>query len=158
MTHSRYTYISVANHIVSDDIQSELVSDLTKLFGHVLSHHPSIKRSPLTDALSSLGSGLANFFQPHVQAVQKVVFYTKCDCMHSQRSVRYKSHWHIPLFFIQIGCRFGETLTAASAFHTSLTTGTDEIATLDSSSALAQHGQNALSALKDAVTDILRKP
>ena len=78
----RCTYnVSVAHKIVTDDIQTELVSELTKLFGHVLSHHPSVKRNSFTDALSSLGSGLANFFQPHVQAIQQVVFYIKCDYM-----------------------------------------------------------------------------
>ena len=80
MTYSRCTYdVSAAHKIVTDDIQTEIVSDLTKLFGHVLSHHPSVKRNSFTDALSSLGSGLASFFQPHVQAVQQVVYDTICD-------------------------------------------------------------------------------
>nr|XP_022339328.1 uncharacterized protein LOC111134517 [Crassostrea virginica] len=120
--------IVAAHKIVTDDIQTEIVSDLTKLFGHVLSHHPSVKRQSFTDALSSLGSGLASFFQPHIQAIQQMV------------------------------SGVGESLKqTASAFHTSLTTGTHGTAIHDSASALAQHGQNALSALKDAVSDILQQ-
>lgn len=65
-------FCSVAHHLVSDGIQTELVSELTKLFGHALSLHPGHKRSTFSDALSSIGQGLANFFQPHVQAVQQV--------------------------------------------------------------------------------------
>ena len=91
MTYSRCTYdVSAAHKIVTDDIQTEIVSDLTKLFGHVLSHHPSIKRSSFTDALSSLGSGLASFFQPHVQAIQQVVLYIKC--VDTVNVLRDKSH------------------------------------------------------------------
>lgn len=45
----------------------------------------------------------------------------------------------------------------ANAFHTALTTGAHGQAVSQSSAALVQHGQNALSALKDAVTDVLRK-
>lgn len=65
-------FCSVAHHLVSDGIQTELVSELTKLFGHALSLHPGHKRGTFSDALSSIGQGLANFFQPHVQAVQQV--------------------------------------------------------------------------------------
>lgn len=63
---------TAAHHTVSNNLQNELVTDLTSLFGKVLSYHPGTKRSTFTDALSSLGSGLANFFQPHIQAVQQV--------------------------------------------------------------------------------------
>lgn len=51
----------------------------------------------------------------------------------------------------------GESLKqTSSAFQTSLSTGAHGAAITDSTSQLAQHGQNALSALKDAVSDILR--
>lgn len=72
-------HFSVAHHLVSDDIQTELVSELTKLFGHALSLHPGQKRSTFTDALSSIGQGLANFFQPHIQAVQQVKSFVNCN-------------------------------------------------------------------------------
>lgn len=64
--------VSVSHHLVTDQIQTELVSELTKLFGHALSLHPDHKRGTFSDALSSIGQGLAHFFQPHVQAVQQV--------------------------------------------------------------------------------------
>lgn len=71
-----FYYFSAAYSIVTDDIQTQVVSDLTKLFGHVLSYHPSVKRNSFPDAMSSLG--LANLLQPHVKAVQQVVFYITC--------------------------------------------------------------------------------
>ncbi|XP_011415393.3 uncharacterized protein [Magallana gigas] len=120
--------IVAAHHTVSNNLQNELVTDLTSLFGKVLSYHPGTKRSTFTDALSSLGSGLANFFQPHIQAVQQLV------------------------------SGVGESLKqTSSAFQTSLSTGAHGAAITDSTSQLAQHGQNALSALKDAVSDILQQ-
>nr|XP_011445809.2 uncharacterized protein LOC109617042 [Crassostrea gigas] len=120
--------IVISHHLVTDQIQTELVSELTKLFGHALSLHPDHKRGTFSDALSSIGQGLAHFFQPHVQAVQQLV------------------------------SGVGESLKqTAQTFHTSLTTGTHGTAIHDSASTLAQHGQNALSALKDAVSDILHQ-
>ncbi|XP_061194211.1 uncharacterized protein LOC133202411 [Saccostrea echinata] len=117
-----------AHHAVSNKLQSELVSDLTQLFGNVLSLHPGNKRNTFTDALGTVGQGLANFFQPHVQALQQLVGGV------------------------------GESLKqTASAFQTSLTSGAHGDAIAQSSAQIAQHGQNALSALKDAVTDILQQ-
>ncbi|XP_062588854.1 uncharacterized protein LOC134250505 [Saccostrea cucullata] len=120
--------IVAAHTAVSDKLQSELVSDLTQMFGNVLSLHPGNKRSTFTDALSSVGQGLASFFQPHVQALQQLVGGV------------------------------GESLKqTANAFQTSLSTGAHGDAISQSSAQIAQHGQNALSALKDAVTDILQQ-
>ncbi|XP_061194215.1 uncharacterized protein LOC133202414 [Saccostrea echinata] len=120
--------VVAAHHIIADDIQTELVTELTGLFGKVLALHPGNKRSTFTDALATVGQGLANFFQPHVQAVQQLVNGV------------------------------GESLKqTATAFHTSLTTGTHGDAVHQSVSALAQHGKNALDALKDAVSDVLQQ-
>lgn len=69
-----FPLVTAAHHTISNNLQTELVTDLTSLFGKALSYHPGTKRSTFTDALSSLGSGLANFFQPHIQAVQQVFF------------------------------------------------------------------------------------
>nr|XP_022339327.1 uncharacterized protein LOC111134516 [Crassostrea virginica] len=120
--------IVAAHHTLSNKLQGELVSELTSLYGKVLSYHPGTKRSTFTDALSSLGSGLASFFQPHIQAVQQLV------------------------------SGVGESLKqTASSYQTALTSGAHGDAISASTSQLAQHGQNALSALKDAVTDILQQ-
>ncbi|XP_048745473.2 uncharacterized protein LOC125658294 [Ostrea edulis] len=120
--------VVAAHHSVANKLQAELVSELTQIFGKALALHPGAKRNGFTDALGQVGQSLSSFFQPHVQALQQLVGGV------------------------------GDTVKqTANAFHTALTTGAHGQAVSQSSAALVQHGQNALSALKDAVTDVLQQ-
>lgn len=68
-----YTTISATHKIITDDTQTQLVSDLTKLFGHVMSVHPGTTKSSLANAISFLRTDFTHFVNAHVKTVQQVL-------------------------------------------------------------------------------------
>lgn len=97
-------HFSVAHHLVSDDIQSELVSELTKLLGNALSLHTVHKRGTLTDTLSSYGQELTRFFKPRFRALQLVKdWYHGHYKLLSEKFVSFILYL-FPILYQHVGC------------------------------------------------------
>uniref|UniRef100_A0A194AN85 Uncharacterized protein n=1 Tax=Pinctada fucata TaxID=50426 RepID=A0A194AN85_PINFU len=124
---SKVDEIVGSHNLLQNHLKDDLVNGLTDIVGKVLSHIPDHKRNGFTDALSSIGHGLASFFQPHLDALNQVM------------------------------SGVGDSLKNTTS---SFAAGVDPAHTQaiqSSSQAIAQHGKNALTAAKDALTDIFQQ-
>ncbi|KAJ8309829.1 hypothetical protein KUTeg_011694 [Tegillarca granosa] len=126
--HEIDTIVQAHNGLVSQ-IGGDLVDGLVKRIEAAL-HQMSHKRNGFTDALSSVGQSIANFFQPHLQTLQ------------SNQETRLVSG---------TGDALKQTV---NTFNNA--TNPHHQAIQNSANELVHHGQNALTSVKEALASIMR--